>query len=58
MKMAENSHKWVENDVGREEIAVFSLSYLQCFQKSSTGDTLKNRGLFVKRLNLVEKEKF
>ena len=41
MKMAQNSSKWIENIVGKREIARYEqfLLFPQCFQKVCTADT-------------------
>ena len=41
--MAQSSSKWIENTVGKEEIARYEqfLLFPQCFQEACTADTLK-----------------
>ena len=41
MKMAESSPNWIENTVGKGEIARYEqfLLFPQCFQKTYTADT-------------------
>ena len=41
MKMADGSPKWVENTLGKGEIARYEqfLLFPQCFQKTCTADT-------------------
>ena len=41
MKMEKSSPKWVENTVGKGEIARYEqfLLFLQCFQKTRSADT-------------------
>ena len=43
MKMAESSPKWVENTVGKGQIARYEqfLLFAQCFQHTFTADKLK-----------------
>ena len=53
MKMVESSSKWIENTVGKGQIACyeqFLLFFLQCFRKTCTVDTLKT-GLVWERIN-------
>ena len=41
MKMAQSSYKWIENTVGKGEIARYEqfLLFPQCFQKACAADT-------------------
>ena len=52
--MAESSFKWVENTVGKGEIACYEqfLLFPQCFQKACTADTQK-QGLVWERIKLI-----
>ena len=55
MKMAESLFRWVENIVGKGEIACNEqfLLFPRCFQKTCTADH-KNQGLFWKGLNTLK----
>ena len=57
--MAESPSKWVENAVGKGEIACNEqfLLFPQCFQKTCTADTLKP-GLVWERIKDCEEEGF
>ena len=52
LKMADSSPKWVENTVGKEEIAGYEqfLIFPRFFFKRSVLQTCKNQGLFQKEL--------
>ena len=52
MKMAESPSKWVENTIGKGEIARYEqfLLFPKCFQKTCTADTQKP-GLVWERVN-------
>ena len=56
--MAESSPNWVENNVGKGEIARYEqfLLFSQCFQKTCTADT-KKAGLVWDRVNSVPRDK-
>ena len=57
MKMAQSSSKWIENTVGKGEIARYEqfLLFPQCFQRLLL-QTRKNLGLFGKGLRAHRKK--
>ena len=54
MRMVVKFSKWVENNVGKGDIAHYKqfLPFLGCFQKACILQTHKNQGFFSTRLKL------
>ena len=58
MKMGQSSSKWIENSVGKGEIAPYEqfLLFPQCFQKACTADK-KKPGLVWERVKSLPNNK-